>query len=117
MAGQYSYGTSEDVPQQAANLLGRLIAKAPFAEGNVRTAFIATLTFLNANGYAATVGDDEASAIVRSVVGGKVGPTEAIDKLAAPAAQSLGSTVSLRRLIAHECNHHLAGLRLLADGD
>ena len=52
MAGQYSYGDSHNVVPQAANLLDRLLCTRPFSEGNIRTAFIATLSFINANGYA-----------------------------------------------------------------
>ena len=78
MAGQYSYGDSHNVPAQAANLLDRLLCTHPFAAGNVRTAFIATLSFLNANGYATTVDDGSAAAIVSAVVDGGKSAQEAI---------------------------------------
>ena len=117
MAGQYSYGDSQDVLSQAANLLRRLLDSTPFAEGNVRTAFIATLSFLNANGYATKVDDAEASAIVRAVALGQQTAAQAVSELAAKAAEPLATTLTLRKLIAHECNHHVKGLTLLAEND
>ena len=84
MAGQYSYGQSHDVPGQAAIMLERLLSKRPFSEGNIRTAFIATLSFLNANGYATRVDDTEAAAIVRGVASGDKSSTQAVQELAAP---------------------------------
>lgn len=117
MAGQYSYGESFDVPRQAANLLERLVAKSPFSEGNVRTALIGALSFLDANGYAVRVSDQEAADIVRSLVGGAISAYDAVCRISAPAEAPLGSTLTLRRLIGHECNHHKAALELLAAGD
>ena len=66
-AGQYAYGASTDVPAQAATLLDRLLTKSPFLAGNRRTAYIAMLTFLNANGYAAIVDDEEAVRLMTAV--------------------------------------------------
>jgi len=117
MAGQYSYGDSKNVLEQAANLLERLLATAPFSEGNLRTAYIATLSFLNANGYATKVDDADAASAVRSVAHGLKSPQQAIAEIAAPAAQALESTYTLRKLISHECNYHANGLRFLADND
>src|SRR5437016_5999119 len=81
MAGQYSYGDSHHVQEQAANLLNRLICTHPFAEGNVRTAFIATLSFLNANGFATSVDDTAAAAIVTAVANGRKSGQDAIAEL------------------------------------
>jgi len=117
MAGQYSYGDSHNVPEQAANLLDRLLAQAPFSEGNMRTAFIATLSFLNANGYAIKLDDADAASVIRQVAHGRKSARAAIAELAAPAEQPLASTVTLRELISHECNHHKNGLRFLAEND
>ena len=52
MAAQYTYGSSADPVAQAAQFLNRMLTKTPFLEGNRRTAYIAMLTLLNANGYA-----------------------------------------------------------------
>jgi prophage maintenance system killer protein len=117
MAGQYSYGDSNNVLLQAANLLDRLLCTKPFAEGNVRTAFIATLSFLNGNGYATAVNDEGAAAIILAVAEGRKTAAQATAELAAPAAEPLATTLTLRKLIAHECNHHQKGLTLLAEND
>src|SRR5262245_29666886 len=58
MAAQYSYGDSRNIPVQAANLLSTLISREPFEYGNLRTAFVATAAFLNANGHRIKVEDE-----------------------------------------------------------
>src|SRR5262249_40343657 len=116
MAGQYRYGSSEDVPAQAAILLERLLFQAPFSCGNRRTAFIATLTFLNANGYAATRGQADAAPAILAVAPGQKAAREAIEALAAPAGRPLAA-IPIRTLVGHECNLHVEALRILATGD
>jgi death-on-curing protein len=115
-AGQYAYGTSTDVPGQAATMLERMLDRAPFETGNRRTAFIATLTFLNANGYATIVDDDEAVRLIGAVMARKAQTLDVMTVLAAPAKESL-TAIPMRQLITHECNHHSRALALLADGD
>ncbi len=115
-AGQYAYGTSTDVPGQAATLLERLLDRAPFQAGNRRTAFIATLTFLNANGYATVLDDDAAVRLLGALMARTAQPLDVITSLAAPAKESL-TAIPMRQLITHECNHHAHALKLLADGD
>ncbi len=117
MAGQYRYGDSQDVPTQAATLLARLLANQPFESGNRRTAFIATLSFLNANGYATKGTDEEAARLIQAVQGRESPPEQAIADWAAPAQQTLPPGITLRKLITHECNAHVQALRLLAEGD
>ncbi|HZP80850.1 MAG TPA: type II toxin-antitoxin system death-on-curing family toxin [Chthonomonadaceae bacterium] len=117
MAAQYRYGESQDVPGQAASLLQSLLFKPPFASGNRRTAFIAALTFLNANGYATKVQDREAADIVLSVIRRERTPEQAIAELAAPSQQALPAGLTLRKLITHECNLHVEALKILAEGD
>ena len=117
MAGQYSYGLSQDVPSQAATLLKNLLFRAPFQNGSLRTAFIATLTFLNANGYATKASDEEAAQSVLETALGRRTPEAAIEALATPAADPLGGEVTLRKLIAYECNLHVDALKILAAGD
>ena len=117
MAGQYSYGDSQSVPRQAANLLDRLLVKRPFAEGNLRTAFLAALTFANGNGYATKAGNAEAVDILQSVARREKTAEAAISELTAPAVEALPQILSLRQLITHECNHHKAILKALAPGD
>ncbi len=117
MAGQYSYGPSSDTPGQAANLFSMLLFKAPFGGGNARTALVAALTFLNANGYAIKVSDAEAAELVRAVGSLALTPAQAISSLCAPADTSTLSTLSLRQLISLECNNHKVALSLLAADD
>ena len=117
MAGQYAYGKSSDVPAQAATLLDRLLTKTPFLEGNRRTAFIATLTFLNANGYVVQAGDTRAAQSIEAVAEGRVAAYQAIGDIAAPSNANLPMGVTLRKLITHECNLHAEALRLLTPND
>lgn len=117
MAGQYAYGKSSDVLAQASTLLGRLLTKTPFLEGNRRTAFIATLTFLNANGYVVQAGDAQAAQIVEALAEGRVSAMQAMGDIAAPSNSNLPMGVTLRKLITHECNLHAEALRLLTAND
>jgi death-on-curing family protein len=117
MAGQYLYGNSRDVPAQAATLLERLLFRPPFSGGNRRTAFIATLTFLNANSYATKCSDAEAAQLVREVAQRQRTPRQAIAELAAPSDRPLPGGITLRKLIMHVCNRHAEALNLLAEGD
>jgi death-on-curing family protein len=117
MAGQYSYGESRDVPTQAANLFSCLLFKAPFAAGNIRTALVAALTFLNANGYSIRVADTEAADIVKAVAGRRITPAQAVIDLCIPSEQNGLGAASLRKLITLECNTHREALELLAGGD
>lgn len=117
MAGQYSYGDSRDVPAQAAILMDQLLKKAPFREGNRRTALIATLSFLNANGFATAVADAEAAQLFRETASRSRQAQQAIEVLAAPAHEALPADTTLRKLITHECNAHVDALKLLAADD
>lgn len=117
MAGQYSYGESRDVAVQASNLFSTLLFKAPFAAGNARTALVAALTFLNANGYSICVTDAEAAGIVKSVSSRQIAPAQAITSLCVPAQTGSTPRVTLRQLIALECNAHREALELLSGGD
>lgn len=116
MAGQYSYGDSQNVPAQAGQMLRRFLQKRPFEEGNLRTALIATLTFLNANGYATIVKDDAAADILLAAAHGDIPPEQAIATISAPAQAALVG-VTLRQLITHECNLHVEALKILAEHD
>ncbi len=117
MAAQYSYGNSHDVPKQAAGLLEKLLSKSPFESGNLQTALIATLTFLNANTYATTASQEQLAEAVHSVAEGNKKGIEAVQSISAPANAPLANVLALRRLITLECNTHAQALQLLADGD
>lgn len=117
MAAQYSYGDSTDVAGQAANCLATFILKPPFAYGNLRTAFVAVTTFLNANGFALQVGDAGAAQAIRNLGRGAATAAETIDILAKPAQIALRPGVSLRTLVTHICNEHRGALTTLKEGD
>jgi prophage maintenance system killer protein len=117
MAAQYGYLTSGDAPAQAANLLDTMLSARPFKSGNIRTAFIATLVFLTANGYTLQVGDVDAAAMVEKVAAGETTATETIRTLFKPSDLALREGVTLRSLVTHICNEHTEALRLLAEGD
>lgn len=117
MAGQYSYGNSSDIKSQAANLLRSLLLKAPFGAGNARTALVAVITFLNANGYAVAVSDDVAAALVRSAADGEKTGAEVVESLCAPSGAAPPAALPLRKLITAACNTHRSALEQLASGD
>lgn len=118
MAGQYLYGSSENVSQQAATLLERMISRRPFESGNLRTAFVALLTFLNANGFDTQADDATAAQLIRSADTGSTAPEEVVARVAAPSSQPGNlAGCSLRQLIARACSDHQTALRSLADGD
>lgn len=117
MAAQYRYGCSRDVTGQAAEFMAQMVAHPPFLGGNLRTAFIATLTFLNANGYATKVDDRQAAQLIAELKRGAQNAGAVIAALAAPAAQPFAARVTLRRLITYECNLHEEALQILTDQD
>lgn len=57
-----------DVLAQAATLLCGLIHNHPFLDGNKRTAWTATETFLNMNGWLISASEDELFALVIDIV-------------------------------------------------
>ncbi len=117
MAAQYGYGDSRETATQAANFLEALLLCPPFAYGNRRTAFIAVVTFLNANGYALQVEDAEAADVVSRVASRSLSPQEAIQTLARAAEIGLRPGVTLRRLVTHLFNEHTDAVQRLAEGD
>jgi death-on-curing family protein len=116
MAGQYRYGDADDIVSHAAPMFERLLLRKPFEEGNRRTALIALFTFLNTNGYVIAVDDAEAVRLTLAVESGSLTAEGAVTAMAAAAKGDL-SSVSLRKLVVHECNHHAEALRLLSDND
>ncbi len=117
MAGQYAYGRSTDAVTQAALLLERLLTRVSFLEGNRRTAYIAALTFLNANGYEVRIGDAQAAQKIEAVAEGRLSAVQAIEDMAVPTDANMPMGVTLRKLITHECNLHQEALRLLSLND
>src|ERR1051325_11230818 len=82
MAAQYNYGVSTDVTGQAANLLGTFLARHPFAAGNRRSACIATIVFLEANGYQVAADEETAARTVIDTAEGRITAEQAISVLA-----------------------------------
>lgn len=56
---QYAYGDSVGVPAQAARLLSGFVRLRPLEAGNDATALLATLAFLEINGYTADLSEAE----------------------------------------------------------
>lgn len=116
MAAQYRYGNSQDVALQAAALVEKLLAKQPFGTGNLSTALIALLTFLNANSYVTTATEEQLANTIHALVGGQTTAIEAVRSISAPAKNTGASALALRRLITLECNTHATALQHLEDG-
>ena len=77
--------------------LRRLLANEPFAAGNRRTAFIALLTFLNANGYATRTDDAASVALLKEAVIGNISAEQLVAAIAAPASAPLSGSIVLRK--------------------
>ena len=117
MAAQYGYGKSNDAFSQAANLLETMRTKRPFESGNVRTAFIATVTFLTANKYTLQVDDKKAVDTLKRTIRGELPASEAISVLFKPSDLGLRSDSALRALVTYIYNEHSEALQQLAEGD
>lgn len=115
MAGQYRYGNSHDVLAQAATFLRRLLFSPPFAKGNRRTALIATLTFLNRNGYRTAVADEELVRILGDLERGVIDAHQAVEQMVVPAETQIQE--SLRAFVQNECLRHAKALQLALPGD
>ena len=61
-----------DLAVKAAILLIGLVKNHPFVDGNKRTAFLATLRFLEVNGYMLTAAEEELFNLVQDVVSSQV---------------------------------------------
>lgn len=117
MAAQYRYGNSTDAPGQGAFFLQTMLRKRPFEYGNRRTAFLAELAFLRANGLDLRANDRDAAAIVRQVESGEMASEAAIQALTAPAADGLREGTTLRSLLTRLAAAHGEALELLKEGD
>lgn len=68
-ANLWHYDHSADIVQLASSLLFGLARNHPFEQGNKRTAFIASIAFLELNGFAYTCPDDvgQADLLIRAI--------------------------------------------------
>ncbi|GIV05114.1 MAG: hypothetical protein KatS3mg016_0689 [Fimbriimonadales bacterium] len=82
---QYSYRQSRDVLLQAARFLWGYLKYRPFARGNLATALIATLVFLQINGYETRLPVEHAAEWIEQVALRRKHPLDAIRQIAAPA--------------------------------
>lgn len=106
---QYSYRQSRDVPLQAARFLWGYLKYRPFAQGNGRTAFIATLAFLEINGYEVHLPVDEASEWFLKVARRQRHPLDAIRQIAHRALPGK-QPIPLRELVHHLIEHYAPAL-------
>lgn len=113
MAAQYSYGPGDEIANRASILLRRLVTTPSFVSGNSRTALIATLSFLSANGYKITVTDEEVVGAIQSFTSQKISAIEAVRQLGLEADQALSIPVGLRELIKNECIQHSSAIQNL----
>lgn len=78
------------IPEKAAALLHSLAANHPLVDGNKRLAWLATVVFLDLNGFATDLSDDAAFALVMEAAAGRLSAAEISGRLGAgpfPAAQ------------------------------
>lgn len=106
---QYSYRQSRDVPLQAARFLWGYLRYRPFAQGNWRTAFLATLAFLEINGYEVHLPVEEASEWFLKVARRQRHPLDAIRQIAHRALPGK-QPVPLRELVHHLLEHYAPAL-------
>lgn len=61
-----------ELAAKAAILLVGLVKNHPFVDGNKRTAFLATLRFLEVNGYTLAAAEDELFNLIQNIVSSRV---------------------------------------------
>lgn len=109
---QYSYRQSRDVPLQAARFLWGYLKYRPFARGNLATALIAVLAFLEVNGYDTRLPAEQAAEWLLQVVQRRKHPLDAIRQIAAPTPLGKQPT-PLRELVHHLIEHYEDALHRL----
>ncbi|MCX7993795.1 MAG: hypothetical protein N2651_09025 [Fimbriimonadales bacterium] len=109
---QYSYRQSRDVPLQAARFLWGYLKYRPFAQGNLGTALIATLSFLHINGYETRLPAEHAAEWIEQVALRRKHPLDAIRQITAPALQGT-QPEPLRELVHHLIEQYEPALHTL----
>ncbi len=109
---QYSYRQSRDVILQSARFLWGYLKYRPFAQGNLQTALIAVLAFLEINGYEVHLPVEQAEEWMRAVAERRRHPLDAIRQIAVPHQPSKLS-MALRELVHHLIEHYEPALRAL----
>lgn len=85
-APQASFGgqfLNSSLPEMAASYLVGLVQNHPFLDGNKRTAYAVTATFLRLNGLRLRGSQDAKFALVLGVAEGRLGKADAVRELAA----------------------------------
>ncbi|MCS7066561.1 MAG: hypothetical protein NZL85_09880 [Fimbriimonadales bacterium] len=98
---QYSYRQSMDVLLQAARFLWGYLTYRPFAKGNLSTALIGVLTFLEINGFEVRLPVERAAEWLLSVAQRRKHPLSAIRQIAIPHPSDT------RQLPVRDVAHHL----------
>ncbi|MDW8105887.1 MAG: hypothetical protein RMK45_00245 [Armatimonadota bacterium] len=111
---QYSYRQSREVPLQAARFLWGYLKYRPFAKGNLATALIAVLAFLEINGYETHLPVEQAADWVLQVFHRRKHPLDAIRQIAVP---TLGGKqpAPLRELVHHLIEQYEPALHALLE--
>lgn len=78
--GQY---LNAGLPEMAASYLVGLIQNHPFVDGNKRTAYAVSATFLRLNGYRLGLSQDEKFELVLGVAEGRLNKADVVHVLAA----------------------------------
>jgi len=71
-----SYGDDADVIDMAAAYLVGIVRNHPFLDGNKRTGFLASVLFLEINGYRFTATEESAAQAVLGLAAGRLNETE-----------------------------------------
>ncbi|MCS7209271.1 MAG: hypothetical protein NZ874_06835 [Fimbriimonadales bacterium] len=111
---QYSYRQSRDVLLQAARFLWGYLKYRPFARGNLATALIATLAFLQVNGYETRLPVERAAEWIEQVAQRRKHPLDAVRQISAPALAGTRPE-SLRELAHHLMEHYEPALHQLGE--
>lgn len=102
------------MPLQAARFLWGYLKYRPFARGNLATALIATLTFLQINGYETRLPLEHAAEWIEQVALRRKHPVDAIRQIAALAIAGTHPE-PLRELAHHLIEHYESALHQLGE--
>ncbi|GIV15822.1 MAG: hypothetical protein KatS3mg022_1257 [Armatimonadota bacterium] len=97
---QYSYVDSRNVLTQAARMFRRLLLDKPFEQGNEWTALVATMTFLQLNGYTLRIDAEEVQTVLTQLAQGQASAREFVLQRAQPLESAGGS---LREVVTQIC--------------
>ncbi len=114
MAAQYTYLSNQSPVDLASALMRKLITDSPFAQGNRRTAFVAAMVFLEANGFST---HDDALLMSKTLLAIEPAGSDSKQDLEVvkPSENShFPHTSSLREIVSHVCTRYSDALRVMA---